>query len=675
VSGVSSATSGSSTTSGTLGDQPPVSFPGVASGIDYNAIIQKYTAETLQQEQPLKSQVTNINAQNSAILKIKNLIGSVQDSLTTLSNPAIFGAYKATPSNTASGSTAATLKQIPGQTALAGTTTINAQTAATATTIANNSGTANGTINATVALDTAGTSITASNGTGSSGSVTINGIQVNYDVTTQSLTTILNNIRTQTGVNYTINANGTVTLGGGGGTAVSTLGSGADSGNLLSVLKLDTAQISGGIVTSSSNIGGINSTVTLNQDSNAGFATAVTSGTFTINGVQFTVNASSDSLSDVINRINASSAGVVAQYNSATSSITLTATTPGPQSILLGKASDTSNFLTATGLNVAGATTIAGTQASVSYTDNTGPHTAYSSTNNFTDIVPGFTLTVTNSSPTTLPAGSTFYTVSVASDPTQAEAAIKTFITAYNAAISELNKDTTAPTVTTGSSTTGAQTATSSGGGVLYGNFQVSNLRDQLVQLVSGIVPNGSTSYNSLASVGLVLNTASQSVGTKSDSSDSTDSTDSSDSTLTVSGSTDGTLAALDTTTFEAAYAANTAAVQSLFTLTPPSTGSSAISTGAAGFSYQFGAFLANTNGLTTFLQNSAITPASLNGVLLTTLIDSNNQQIDSLDEQIDSITTEANNQANQLRAQFTQSESQIAELQSLQGEIAAIGH
>ena len=83
-----SSTASSNAPTGTLGDVPPVTFPGVASGIDYNSIIEKYTAETLQQEAPLQSQVSNLNNENTAILKIKNLLGSVQDSLTALSNPA-----------------------------------------------------------------------------------------------------------------------------------------------------------------------------------------------------------------------------------------------------------------------------------------------------------------------------------------------------------------------------------------------------------------------------------------------------------------------------------------------------------------------------------------------------------------------------------------------------------
>ena len=85
---MSSIAGTNSGTSGTLGDAPPVSFPGVSSGIDYNAIIEKYTADTLQQEKPAERQINNLNAQNVAILKITSLLGAVQDTLTTLSDHA-----------------------------------------------------------------------------------------------------------------------------------------------------------------------------------------------------------------------------------------------------------------------------------------------------------------------------------------------------------------------------------------------------------------------------------------------------------------------------------------------------------------------------------------------------------------------------------------------------------
>ena len=774
-----SATSAtSSATSGTLGDAAPVSFPGIASGIDYDSIIEKYTADTLLQEKPDQAQVNNLNSQNTAILKITNLIGAVQDSLTALSNPALFGAYTATVGNTSDGSPAATGTQITGQTPVAGTYIINAQTAATATTVTNNPN-AVAALNWTgAALANAGTSITPSNGTASNGIFTINGIALNYDVGVQTAAAIVGQLNTALGSNDNGTASynaatGTVTLFG-----VQTLGSGDDSGNIEQVLKLDDAQLvnvnanaalstdtlgataaSGNIVvngtaiayttgqslntiianinaqtgttgatatltnnqvvisgvtsladsgggnlieslglstpsagnistsatltsvTSSSNVAGFNENADFSDSSGTGFATAVTNGTFTINGVQFTINTATESLSTIISDINSSAAGVTATYNTETSSLSLTSTNAGPESILLGAGSDTSNFLSAAGLS--NGTTTAGTQASLTYTNLQGQEqTVYSATNNFTTAIPGINLDVTASSPASLPAGSTFYTVNVAADPTQAEAAINKFIAAYNAAIVELNKDTASPTVTAGSDdSTGTSTSSSSGGGVLYGNYQISSLRDQLVGLVSGFIPSGSNAYNSLQSVGILLDTNSQEVGTDStDSSDaSTKDTTTNDNNSFTVNATSGQLQALDAATFAAAYASDNAAVQSLFTLAPKLSGTQAgaqpIAGSNYGFSYLLGSTLANIDGLSTFLNNSVVTPADLSNVLLTNITDSNNQQIDSLQQQIALINQEATQQADQLRAQFTASESQIAELQALQSQIAAIGH
>jgi flagellar hook-associated protein 2 len=97
--------------------------------------------------------------------------------------------------------------------------------------------------------------------------------------------------------------------------------------------------------------GGDLSSVTIGT---AGFATPVTAGTFTINGTQITI-AATDSLQDVFDRISA--AGVTAAYDADTDEITLTSTTPG-QEIILGSATDTSNFLQAAQLYNNGADAI-----------------------------------------------------------------------------------------------------------------------------------------------------------------------------------------------------------------------------------------------------------------------------------------------------------------------------
>lgn len=81
--------------------------------------------------------------------------------------------------------------------------------------------------------------------------------------------------------------------------------------------------------------------------SSAAFATAVTPGTFTVNGKQITI-AAGDTLQAVFDNIQAQTASeVTASYDFTTDRITLSSTSP----IVLGSATDTSNFLQASKLN------------------------------------------------------------------------------------------------------------------------------------------------------------------------------------------------------------------------------------------------------------------------------------------------------------------------------------
>jgi flagellar hook-associated protein 2 len=128
------------------------------------------------------------------------------------------------------------------------------------------------------------------------------------------------------------------------------------------------AQING-----SSNVGkaisedGNLSAVTLGT---AGFATAVTAGTFTVNGKQITI-ATSDSLQQVFDNIaSATNNTVTASYDVSTDRITLASS--DASEIVLGSATDTSNFLQVTQLynNGTGSISSAGTLGSVRVTAN-----------------------------------------------------------------------------------------------------------------------------------------------------------------------------------------------------------------------------------------------------------------------------------------------------------------
>lgn len=97
--------------------------------------------------------------------------------------------------------------------------------------------------------------------------------------------------------------------------------------------------------------GGVNTASSL---ATSGLTTDITSGSFTINGVSFTVDSDSQSLQDVIDALNASEAGVTAAYDNVTDRIALTNSTPGDPSVIqLGASDDTSNLLSALALTQA----------------------------------------------------------------------------------------------------------------------------------------------------------------------------------------------------------------------------------------------------------------------------------------------------------------------------------
>jgi flagellar hook-associated protein 2 len=668
MSGLSSASSSTSSATAPGTNVAPISFPGIASGIDYNSIIQKYTNITLQQETPLNNQVTALNNQQTELLKIQDLVAKFQDTFQAVSDPNNFSATSPTSSN----SSAVAASAVAGSIATPGTYVITKSSLATATQLTNDPA-ANGAFNPNATLTSAGASITPSNGPAGSthGTLTIDGVALQYDVNTQDLntwiTTIANPALAAAGVSASLAySNGKVTV---TSTQPLTLGSANDSGNLAQVLKLDTAQItfSGGVYTAAStaNIGGINVGAVLNTSNNAGFATAVTAGAFTINGVVFHVDPTTNNLNDVLQQINGSSAGVIATYDTANDRIVLTSKNSGPQGISVGQSGDTSNFLQAAGFLTdytkpnqlsGGAQLAVGKSAHVQYTDNAGTsHDVYANSNDVTSVIPGVDLKLQQAVDGTVVQP---VTISVAQDSSTLQTAIKTFVTAYNTVIDEINTATQAPVVGTTTSTSGQSQGTQlTTGGVLFNNQDVLSLRDQLVNIVSSFGNTGSTSYNSLATIGLTLD-SSFTVDTASASNTQNTTSQSSVSQQTFSG-TSGRLTDLDVTKLSAALAANSSAVAKLFTGTSSIVG-------------QLGAYLTSVSGLPTQL-TGALAGKIPGQSLFSTLSSTNQDQISSLQQQIKLVTDQANLQADRMRQEFVNSETQIAQLQSLQSSLSSL--
>ncbi|MCS7048952.1 MAG: flagellar filament capping protein FliD, partial [Verrucomicrobiae bacterium] len=264
------------------------------------------------------------------------------------------------------------------------------------------------------------------------------------------------------------------------------LGSAADTSNFLQVARL--TQNGTGSVVSALPLGVIKVSAPLQ---NANFATAISdggsgAGEFTINGVSISFNASTDTLTDVLARINNSTAGVLAQYDPVQDRVVLINKTTGNVAIHL--ADVTGNFLAATGLTAsAGGTFVAG-QDLVYTLNGSAPITSRSNTAAADSHgISGLTITA-------LTTGTT--TVTVTADPSPARTAIEEFVAQYNKVQALIASATAVASSATGTTTNG----------VLAGDRDVAALASELRRLVFGEVTGLSGRITRLDQLGYSTN-------------------------------------------------------------------------------------------------------------------------------------------------------------------------
>jgi flagellar hook-associated protein 2 len=328
-----------------------------------------------------------------------------------------------------------------------------------------------------------------------SGSITINGTAIAWD-NTMSLNTILGNIN-NAGVGVTASYDATnqkISL-----TSNSTGSSVSEvvaqtSGNLLGVFNLTAGTATGtDAAYTATNVALNSSSVNLDR--------AVTSGTFTLNGVVFNVDASTDTLGTVLSRINNSSAGVTATFDYSTEKITVLQKSMGSdQKITLGAAGDSSNILyalklSATNPPVGGAADIiSGSDTKISI--NGGTEQSFGSTA-ITSLIPGVTVNV---------QGTGSAQLSVSGDIDTMVTSIKSFVTDYNDVMDYINTKITEDAVD--SPTTAAER--------IQGSFKSDanflEAKDRLTSIISSMVPGLSTSMNQMAQIGIT--TSSDDFGT-----------------------------------------------------------------------------------------------------------------------------------------------------------------
>jgi flagellar hook-associated protein 2 len=412
-----------------------LSLSGLASGFDWKSVVDQLTQIARTPEQRLRIDQNKILQRNNAYGSISTQMQVVKNHLDDLNDPTLFGARTAQVGDSTIASATA-----DSDTAL-GTYTFNFTQLATAAA-------RQGTSNAGAALNSSNdvSGLVLSNAAFASpitaGTITVNNKQITID-TSDTLKGVFDKISAATGGSVTGAYDAStdkITL---SSASTITLGSATDTSNFLNAAQLGNNGT--GTVTSRNTLGVVKQSGALNA---ANLTTAITdggsgAGEFKINGVSISFSASSDSVSDVLKRINDSAAGVTATYDSVNDRFTLTNKTTGDIGIAIEDV--TGNFLPATGIS--GGTLNRGKD--LLYTINGGGQLVSHS-----NIITSDSSGLTGLSVTALKEGSST-TITVGADTTKMKKAITDFISEYNRAQSLIDSTTASSTDANGKVTAG----------------------------------------------------------------------------------------------------------------------------------------------------------------------------------------------------------------------------
>lgn len=447
-----------------------------SSSFDWKSIVDQLIAAESIPVTSLTSEKTANSGKTTALETIKTALTALQDSVqamradnifslrTVSSNVAATTWKTSSANNTPVGAYTIAVSQLATKAQQTGRSDIGAPLSAT-----------NNVAGVTLANLNTATAVTA-------GKFTVNGAQITV-ATTDSLQDVFNSISTATGGDvtgsYDPNAD-KITLHSASNREI-LLGSTVDTSNFLAAMKL--ANNGGDTTTSSAKLGTVKVyTATL---ANSGLVSPVSgSGTFSINGVAISYNASTDRLGDLLSRINASTAGVTASYDSTNDRFSLANTTTGDTGMSV---IDSSGLLAALGLTTGtGAAFTRGVNAQ--FTVNGGA-TITSMSNTLSSAAHGITgLSVTVDTAST-------QTLQVASDSTSMGTYVQDFVTKFNT-VQNLIDDNTKVTVS-GSTVSGA---------VLSGNREVEDWAKKLRSLAFDQIGGLTGSVKRLDNLGIDFN-------------------------------------------------------------------------------------------------------------------------------------------------------------------------
>ena len=449
---------------------------GLSSGFDWRSLVDQLTQVERSPQTRLRTEQNTIDQRKNAYTSVTTQLTVLRNRITTLKDASLYSTRSLSVSDSTlatAGASASTplgsyvfaISQLATSAARVGTSNIAAPLNAT-----------NDVSNLTVSDAAFSTAVTA-------GEFTVNGQRVTLD-TADTLQAVFDKISTATGGEVTGSYDATtdkISLSSAGEII---LGSAIDTSNFLTVARL--SNNSTGSISSGSTLGGLKlagklSDAPLNTPINDSGGT----GQFKINGVEISYDTGADSISSVLKRINESSAGVTASYDSVNDRFRLANKTTGDLGIALEDV--TGNFLAATGL--AGGALERGRD--LLYTVNGGGQL-----NSHSNTITGDSSGIDGLSVTALKENSSV-TISVNADTEKVRKAIEDFVDDYNKTQSLIDTNTASTTDAKGKVTAGTLAADSDATTVASRlrsilNAQVSGLSGALKQIANiGIASNG----------------------------------------------------------------------------------------------------------------------------------------------------------------------------------------
>jgi flagellar hook-associated protein 2 len=433
---------------------------GLASGLDWRSLVDQLMDVERAPQRQLRNEQGAMQERNNAWGSIKTELLSLQSRVTTLKDATLYDSRTAQTSESTIASATASAGAANGSYIFNITQLATASKRVGATDVGKALSPTSDVSSITLSSSGFSTAITA-------GTFTVNGKQVTI-ATTDTLQGVFDKIAAATSNAVTAAYNPTddkIVL---TGTQEVVLGSSTDTSNFLQVAKLynnGTASVS-----SSQKLGGtlINGAI---ADSN--LTTAISdggsgAGEFKINGVSISFNTNTDSIANIITRINNSTAGVTASYDSVNDRFVLTDKNTGDVDIALQDV--TGNFLAATGL--ASSTLQRG--KNLLYTINNGDQLV-SRSNTITQESSG----VAGLSVNAVKEGSA--TIAVSTDTAKIKNAVNGFIDAYNRAQSLIETQTASSTDAKGAVTAGTLSVDSDA------NDIASRLRSSVFSQITGL--------------------------------------------------------------------------------------------------------------------------------------------------------------------------------------------